>query len=150
VKETPMNRNEFEQLRNLPGKRITGDIVFTAPRDGKPNLVFDQVVVANDLQWDVLLNGTYKPGIPAVSFNFVIRGLGPVCRIEVNGPIHGDAGRTHKHDLRSADDPRLNLPNAVARTDLEGRSAREVWEMLYQQANIIHEGTFHDPEGGAV
>ena len=143
-----MNRNEFEQLRNLPGKRITVDIAFTATRDGKPNLVFDQVAVANDLGWDVLLNGTYKPDIPAISFNIVIRGLGPVCRVEVNGPIHGDAGRTHKHDLRNDEDPRLNLPDVVARPHLEGRSAREVWETLCRQANIIHEGTFHDPEGG--
>ena len=145
-----MNRHEFEQLRDLPGKRIAVNVAFATPRDAKPNLVFDQIVVENSLGWDVLLNGTYKPDIPAISFNFVIRGVGPVCRIDVNGTIHGAAGRTHKHDLQTEDDPRLNLPHATGRPDLGGRSAREVWETLCQQANIVHEGTFHDPEGGVA
>ena len=73
-----------------------GRVPGSAPRDAKPNLIFDQIAVENSLGWDVLLNGTYKPDIPAISFNFVIRGVGPVCRIDVNGTIHGPAGRTHK------------------------------------------------------
>ena len=52
--------------------------------------------------------------------------------------------------LQNDDDPRLNLPHVTARPDLEGRSARHVWETLCQQANIVFEGTFHDPEGGAA
>jgi hypothetical protein len=54
--------------------------------------------------------------------------------------------RTHKHALVSEDDPRLNLPIRVTpRPDLEGKSAREVWRVLCEQANIEHIGQFIDP-----
>ena len=142
-----MNKNEFDQLRNLPGKVIAADIAFTAKKDaGSDNLVFEQVEVQNSLGWDVVLNGTYKPSIPSITFNFVLRGAGPVCRVCVNGTVHGDAGRTHKHDLRTENDPRLNLPTAVARPDLHGRSVREVLAILCTQANINHTGALHDPD----
>jgi hypothetical protein len=140
-----MNRQEFEHLRDLPGKRVTADIVWTSPPGGRPNLVFDQVVLENSAEWDVVLNGTYKPGIPSVTFNFVLRGIGAICRVDVNSTVHGDAGRTHKHDLRDETDPRANLPHAAARPDLTDKSAREVWLDLCQRAKIKHTGIFNDP-----
>ncbi len=143
-----MNRQEFEQLRDLPAKKIAADIIWTAPRDGRPNLIFEQVELENDLGLDVVVNGTFKPDIPSVTFNFVLRGVGPICRVDVNGTIHGDAGRTHKHDLRRDTDPRNNLPTAVARADLDGKAAREVWEDLCERAKIAHAGQFTDPQGG--
>lgn len=143
-----MNRHEFEALRDVADKRIAADIVFQQRKETSPNLTFDEVVVENRLGFDVVLNGTYKPALPAVTFNFVLRGVGPICRVCVNGTIHRGAGRTHKHDLRHDDDTKghKNLPEAVARPDLEGRSAREVWETLCRQANIVHSGAFVDPE----
>ena len=146
LREVPVNRQEFENLRDLRGKRIVGDIVWDSPRDGKPNLVFDQIPVENSAGWDVILNGTYKPGIPALTFNFVLRGSGPICRIDVNGTIHGAAGRTHKHDLRRDDDPRKNLLTAVPGPDLDNKSVVEVWNSLCVAANIEHVGTLRDPE----
>lgn len=140
-----MNRQEFEQLRDLPGKRITADIVFSSHSKAGPNRVFEQVQVENSLELDVVLNGTYKPDIPSITFNFVIRGVGPICRIDVNGTIHGAAGRTHKHDLQRDSDPRTNLPDVVPRPDLVGKSPREVWEILCKQAGMIHTGNFVDP-----
>lgn len=140
-----MERHEFEQLRNLPGKRITADITFVSMNGMGPNLVFEQVIVENSLGWDVVLNGTYKPGIPAITFNFVLKKVGPICRVDVNGTIHGAAGRTHKHDLQREDDPRLNLPTALPRPDLVGKSAKDVWEILCKQANIMHVGKFNEP-----
>lgn len=145
-----MNRTEFEQLRDLPGKRITAEIKFTGNKQADPNLVFEQIPVENSLGVDVILNGTYKPEIPSITFNFVIRGTGPICRVCVNSTIHQEAGRTHKHDLQVETDPRRNLPNATARPDLEGLTAREVWDNLCRQANIEHAGTFHDPEREGV
>jgi hypothetical protein len=142
-----MNRQEFEHLRALPGKRITADLSWSSPRDGKPNWIFDEVVVENSADLDVVLNGTYKPNIPAVTFNFVLRGVGPICRIDVNGTIHGNAGRTHKHDLRRETCPRDNLPNASSRSDLDGKTAREIWNELCELAHIEHAGKFQDPEG---
>ena len=63
----------------------------------------------------------------------------------VNGTIHPNAGRTHKHDLRKDSDPRNNLPTAIERPDLAGKSIKEVWDILLQQANITHTGTFNEP-----
>ena len=143
-----MNRQEFLHLRDLPGKRITANIEWASPRDGKPNLIFEQVPLENSAGFDVVLNGTYKPDIPAITFNFVLLGIGPICRVDVNGTIHRDAGRTHKHDLRHEADPRRNLPTAIARADLEGKTAWEVWLDLCEKANIEHTGSFNDPEGG--
>jgi hypothetical protein len=141
-----MNRAEFEALRNLPGKLITSDIQFELKQPTSPNLVFEDVKVENSLNYDVVLNGTYKPSIPAITLNFVLRGAGPICRVCVNGTIHPPAGRTHKHDLRKDSDPRNNLPTAVARPDLDNLpTVKEVWDILLQQANIIHTGTFTEP-----
>jgi hypothetical protein len=141
-----MTRSEFEQLRDLPGKRITADIVFQRSRVTSPNLTFENVVVENSLNWEVLLNGTFKPDLPSVTYNFYIKSVGgAICRVCVNGMSHLNAGRTHKHDLQHESDPRNNLPVAVSRPDLVGKTAREVWAMLMQQANIQHTGGFIDP-----
>ena len=141
-----MNRQEFELLRTLPGKVIAANIEWTSPRDAKPNLIFELVPVQNSLEWDVVVNGTYKPDVPSVSYNFVLRGVGPICRLDINGTVHHPAGRNHKHDLRRDTDPRNNLPSAFERNDLAGKSAREIWVELCRLANITHTGTFKDPE----
>jgi hypothetical protein len=141
-----MNRNEFEALRNLPGKQISADIRFELKQATSPNLTFEDVVVNNSLNYEVVLNGTFKPDIPSVTFNFVVRGIGPICRVCVNGTLHPGAGRTHKHDLRRDGDPRTNLPTAVARPDLVGKTSKEVWDTLLLQASIVHTGTFYEPE----
>jgi hypothetical protein len=140
-----MSREAFEELRDLPNKIISQDIVFQPLRETSPNLTFEGIKVDNSLGWEVLLNGTYKPGQPAICFNFVAKGVGAFCRIEVNNTIHGDAGRTHKHDLKGPDCPRQGLRRAVARPDLEGKSPTEVWRILCRQANITHTGQFIDP-----
>lgn len=141
----PRTPAEFHQLRNLPGKIIAADIEFKAGKDFRPNQTFEGINILNSLGWEVTLNGTYKPDIPAVTFNFSIRGIGPICRVDVNGTTHGAAGRTHKHDLRRDEDPRRNLPSATARPDLVGKTPREVWEDLCQRAGIQHTGRFIDP-----
>src|SRR3972149_11518740 len=113
-----MNRAEFEQLRNLPKKRIVAYIEFVAAKNTVPNLVFEGIAVENDLGWEGLLNGTYRADVPSISFNFVVGGTGPICRLEVNGPLHPGPGSTHKHELRREDDPRQNLPRPTSRPDL--------------------------------
>jgi hypothetical protein len=140
-----MNRQEFEQLRDLPGKRITADIEFIANKSASPNLTFDSIRVENELGLDVFVNGTYKPGIPAFTFNFRVGQLGPICRVSVNNMHHKGIGRTHKNDLQDEADPRLNLPTAIARPDLEGKSVEEVWRILCRQALIEHSGKFIVP-----
>lgn len=71
-----MTRTEFEELRDLPGKSIQDDIVWSQERGMGPNLVFRDVAVVNTLGCPLVLNGTFKPLLSAVTFNFVLRGTG--------------------------------------------------------------------------
>jgi hypothetical protein len=141
-----MNRADFLQLRDLPGKQISEDISFEESEDLRPNLEFRNVRIQNALGLDVRLNGTYRPGIPAVTLNVAVRGVGPICRIDVNGTIHEKLGRTHKHALRRESCPRKNLPFAERREDLESLSVRDIWERFCEEAGIVHSGDFNDPE----
>jgi hypothetical protein len=145
-----MNRTDFEQLRDLPGKTIPVDIRFSAKRETSPNWTFENVPVINTLGWEIILNGTYKPHIPSITFNFVQKGVGPICRLDVNGTVHPGAGRSHKHDLQQETDqkPSRNLPHAIPRNELSQKPVREIWEMLCKQANIIHNGVFYAPDEG--
>ena len=144
-----MNRQEFELLRDLPDKRITADIRFVATRATDPSLTFSGVTLENTAGWIVRVNGTYKPDIPALTINFLIPDVGPICRVDINGPVHKPVGRTHKHSLRRDEDPRKNLPSADAVPEFEKLSPREAWEKLCGLAHIVHEGTFFDPSEAA-
>jgi len=82
----------------------------------------------------------------SVTFNFVCpEAGGPICRVDVRGSPHKQAGRTHKHDLHQPGEPRNNLPTAHARPDLEALTPQQVWTHLCTRANIQHTGTFADP-----
>lgn len=140
-----MNRTEFEQLRDLPGKTIPGDIRYLRRADASPALTFEGVPVENELGWPVLLNGRYVPATGYFNFNFVLKQVGPICRVCVNGPEHPGAGRTHKHDLRDEADPRRNLPIAVARPDLAPLTPAQVWVNVCEAALINHAGAFICP-----
>jgi hypothetical protein len=141
-----MDRREFLELRNLPDKVIDGDIEFTSPAEVSPLLVFENIPVGNSLGLDVRLNGKYNPLLPSVVFNFRVITVGAVCRLEVNGTVH-NGHRNHKHSLHLEEDPRRNLPtNVHPRPDLEGKTARQIWETLCREAHIRHNGRFVDPE----
>lgn len=126
-------------------RRVLADIAFGEQSDTSPLLVFENVRLENSLGLDLRLNGKYNPLVPSIVFNFKIRGVGPICRVEINGTMH-KGSRTHKHSLQNEDDPRQNLPYAGHRPDLEGKTARGVWEVLCSQARIEHEGMFADPQ----
>ena len=140
-----MTRKEFESLRDIPGKKILDDLIFAVTEPISPVLSFDNVKVENSLGVELRLNGKFNPLVPSVAFNFRVRGVGPICRLEVNGTMHGGS-RTHKHALVNEDDPRQNLPTDVTpRPDLEGKSPRQIWLALCSQAKIEHAGRFIDP-----
>jgi hypothetical protein len=139
-----MTRREFEKLRDLPGKKLVGDIVYTYAEATSPVATFDSMKIENSLDIPLRLSGKYNGLVPTIVFNFRIMGVGPICRVEVNSTMH-KGSRTHKHALTTEDDPRQNLPNVVNRPDLAGKSARQVWMMLCEQANIEHVGQFIDP-----
>ncbi len=143
-----MNRDQFLVLRDLPDKTISSDIEFVPNRSHPDSLIIEQIQIENSLGYELILNGTFVPAIPAIKFNFSIKNAGgAVCRIEVNGRIHGQAGRTHKHDLKTENCPRLNLPSAVARPDLDlsKQSPSEIWKIICTEAQITHIGIFKDP-----
>ncbi|WPU66271.1 hypothetical protein [Peredibacter starrii] len=140
-----MEQSEFQSLLKVK-KTIRSDIKFVEDKNNPSSLIFEDVIVENDLGWEVYLNGTFKPELNTVVFNFVIQNIGPVCRVCVRGSIHKDAGRTHKHEYQSILDSRRNLRSAHSRKDLDQLRAREVFNILCEQANIELVGNFIDPE----
>jgi hypothetical protein len=78
--------------------------------------------------------------------NVYALGTGPICRLDVDGTRHGEAGRSHKHALQTERCPDRNLPDGVvARADLAGRMMREVFDELCRIADISFSGALQDP-----
>jgi hypothetical protein len=143
----PMNRTEFEALRDLPGKAILADIAFVRGRVTSPLLVVENVSIQNTHDVDVRLNITYNPEVGSVSFNVHVSGVGPICRLDIDGPPHRPAGRCHKHALKTERCPDRNLPDDVQdRPDLSGRPVRVLFVAFCEMANITHQGTFTPPD----
>lgn len=141
-----MNRQEFEWLRDLPSKRIDEDILYAQKAKGIRVYEFRvQIVVDNRPEIVLSLDGTYNWTTDNTKFNVTLKGVGPICRVDVNGRNHRDQGRTHKHSLHTENCPRNNLPIAVARPDLENLTSRQVFEDFCERANITFNGVFHDP-----
>jgi hypothetical protein len=146
-----VDRTQFEELRRLPGKVIEVNLAYSRRKKNEPDLVeFEGAKVQNALGWNLLLNGSYDRRTRATIFNFFVEGVGPICRVEVNSTIHGDAGRTHKHELKTERCPRQNLRECVMpRPELEDKTPRQIWDTICRQANIDHTGGFEDPSEGA-
>ncbi len=142
-----MNRTEFEQLRNLPDKFIEEDIVFVPSKNISTVLECEQIKVENSLGISLILNCSYIPDIPRLKFNFHVQGVGAICRFEVNGKVHGEAGRTHKHYLVNESCSRKNLPEADPRPDLAllVYSPKEIWNKVCEQSRIVHLGELVEP-----
>ena len=135
-------------MRDYPGKIIHANIEFRTEAKAAPNLIFDQVAVENGLGYDLVLNGSFRPSVPSVTFNFVIKGQGPICRLDINGTLHREEGRNHKHELQNSEDSSCNLPHAINRDDWAGhQTVREIWDVLCREANITHIGEFIEPGG---
>ena len=144
-----MDRYAFEYIRDLHGKKIETDIRFERDTAIASVLTFKNVRIWNEPDHVLFLNGTYKPRLKTIIYNVRVEGLGPICRVCVNGVEHGNAGRTHKHSLLTEECARIeNLArDVVARPDLEGLTAREVFRDFCVRSRILHTGIFHDPEG---
>ena len=136
----PVNRNEFETLRNLPNKTIECDIVLQLSKIHTTSKRAEDIVVTNSLGLSITLDVTEKPDIPSYTFNFSAAGVGPICRLDINGTTHGSAGRTHKHELHHDNDPGKNLPTAHALPNLENATLETAWRWLCTQAQIHHDG----------
>lgn len=142
-----MDREKFKALRKLPGKEIDVDIEFSMRRNTPDHIVsFERVPVNNSLGIDVVAGGEYNRKTGRLTIYFALReSRKHICRFCVNGAIHADVGRTHKHELMEEGDLLSDLPHAKRREDLEQLSPRQVWETVCTQAGIRHNGNFVDP-----
>ena len=144
-----MNLTEFEALRDVPDKVIKGDIRFTKRQATAPVMVAEGIPIENGHGTDLRLNITYNPEVGSKTFNVHVPGLGPICRLDIDGTNHRDAGRSHKHALRGERCPDRNLPdNVVARSDMSGRSVKEAFDEFCKLGQITLKGTFFAPDEG--
>jgi len=141
-----MDRVAFEAVRDVSGKVIRGDIRLVARRQTQPALVAENIMIENSSGAVLRLNITYNPEVGSKTFNVTAAGVGPICRLDVDGPTHRPAGRSHKHSLQAERCPDRNLPDNVGdRADLAGKTMTELFEIFCQMADITHEGTFFPP-----
>jgi hypothetical protein len=134
-----VNRTEFETLRDLPDKVIRSDIRFSRRQATAPSLVAEDIVIENTGGVELRLDITFNPEVGSKTLNVHVPGVGPICRLDVDGPAHRPAGRSHKHALRSERCPDRNLPDEVVdRPDLSGGSLRESFDERCRLGKIRH------------
>jgi hypothetical protein len=144
-----MNRTEFDALRGLQGKEISTDIRFAKRNALRPALEISDIVIENDAGVDLRMNMHFNPETGSKTVNVYVPGTGPICRLDVDGTRHGDAGRSHKHSLQTERCPERNLSDGVIISEaLSGRSMQEVFEAFCEVAAIEFSGTFDSPEEG--
>lgn len=142
-----MDRQDFERLRDLPGKTIRGDIRLRQSRNMKTVYECDKIAIEGT-DVDLRMNIRHNIESGYTTINVVAAGQGPVCRVDVDGPVHHGAGRSHKHSLREAPCPGMNLPHAEPRHDLNGRSPAEVLKDFCERARIDFQGVLVMSQGG--
>jgi len=95
---------------------------------------------------DIRLLIRFNPETGSKTINAVMAGVGPICRLDVDGAEHKCLGRSHKHTVRGPRCPEKNLRDGVStRQDLAGKSLRDVFDEYCRLARIEFAGTFHEP-----
>ncbi len=141
-----MDRLTFEALRDLPGKVVRGDLRLSRRQALAPLLTAEGIRIENTAGVELIMNIQFNPAVGSKTVNVHVPGVGPICRLDVDGPVHRPAGRTHKHSLQTAQCPDSNLPAGVIdRPDLAGQSLLQVFAAFCQMANIHHDGHFEAP-----
>jgi hypothetical protein len=134
-----MTRSEFEALLQAPGKRFAGPVILRPDPHQPYRLVGDGLIQADDGS-EAMVHISHNTMTGSKTINVAVCGVGPVCRLDVDGPVHKNAGRSHKHELQSSGCPRLNLPQASARTDLSGSSIEDLFRAFCSEAGIRSRG----------
>lgn len=80
-----MTRNEFEALRNLPDKLIKGDIRFGKSKQTSPSLIAELTIESSGGQ-DLRMQLRYNADTATKTINVTAIGIGPICRLDVDGP----------------------------------------------------------------
>lgn len=127
---------------------IRGDIVFIRKNQTRPLLIAERAI-ENSSGIKLWLSINFNPEVGSKTFNVSVPRVGPICRLDVDGPAHGEAGRQHKHSLQTERCPERNLPdNVLPRPDLEGLSVRECFEEFCRIAHVQHLGNILPPDEG--
>ena len=138
-----MNRAEFEALRDLPDKKIEQNIGFSNRVDHSHIYVADNIAINNSLGHEVKLTIQYNREVGTKTFNVTLRGVGPICRLCVDGPAHKPAGRSHKHSLQTDSCPRKKLPDDVDnKPEFSGQSLNLLFNKFCAMAKIEFAGEF--------
>lgn len=137
-----MNRSEFERLRDLHGKRIAEEIILRRKKSGSAVLESGAVPIETDSAVLANVYVSYNEETGAKTVNIMVVGVGPICRLDVDGKMHRPAGRSHKHALRTPDCPFENLArDVIDRPDLAGQSLECVFAEFCNMAHIEFSGT---------
>jgi len=141
-----MTPEEFDLFWREP-KCVNDDVVYSPVKDLPHWLEFERLVVLGSSREDICVGGTFNCRTGQITFSFSIQGKAQVCRYDVNGAVHKNEGRTHKHFIKSPRCVSRQLPHAVRRDDLIGLTAPEVWVILCKEASLEHPRDFFDPKG---
>jgi hypothetical protein len=134
-----MMRAEFEALLKSAGKTISGPIELS-PDPSQPRKLVAQGTISNDDGDEAVIHVRFDTRTLSKTINVVVSGVGPICRLDVDGARHRTEGRHHKHDLRTERCPERNLPEAVARPELSRRSIEDVFSVFCHEAGIRNAG----------
>lgn len=140
-----MLRHVFEEIWGTE-KSIVEVIRFRLNLCISKRYEFDAVEILGHPQYDLKVNGVYHCGTGEITFNFMVVDVGTVCRYDLGGAEHGEAGRFHQHLVKKPDCVRRQLPNAVPRNDLMGLTCLQAWKKVCDDASIYHHETFFEPE----
>ena len=89
-----MDRVDFEKLRDLPDKIINGNIILRPKKDRIGVYIMDDIVIENSLNTDARLKVEWMEETDAKCINVHIKGLGAICRLEVDSKAHRPCGRS--------------------------------------------------------
>lgn len=136
-----MDRGMFERIRDLRSKRIEGDIALLRREPSSAVHVALGIPVWNPLGVNLRLAVRWNHVKNKKSIAVYVPGTGVICRLDVDGPRHGSAGRSHKHSLRNPTCPLRNLPlGVVPRPELSGLDVRSLFLQFCAEARIRFDG----------
>ena len=137
-----MNRAEFELLRDMKDKVVAGDIRLSRRDALRPVREASDIRIENSEGVDLRLTLRWNPETGKKTVGVHVPGVGPICRVDVDGPEHSHAGRSHKHSLQTAACPDRNLPDGVTpRPELAGLDLATVFRQFCQDASIAFGGS---------
>lgn len=136
-----LDRARFERLRDFDGKTIDVDIQLSPKRDRAGVFVMEDIPINNSEGVDARLKIEWIEETDAKCINVHIKGIGPICRLDVDSKDHAPYGRSHKHALKEVTCPENNLPLDITKRDeLGGKEIQDVFKTFCVMAKIEYQG----------